>query len=53
MKMRNFLILFVLLFLFACTAGDFGAERERLYEMNSDKEICSQTPERCINGVSW
>ena len=50
--MRNFLILFIFLLLTSCAAGNFGERRERLYEMNSDKEICSQTPERCINGVS-
>jgi len=50
--MRNLLILFTVLFLAGCAAGNFGAKRERLYEMNSDKEICAKTPERCINGVS-
>lgn len=51
--MRSFLILFLLLFLTGCIAGNFGPERERLYEMNSDKEICEQMPERCIEGISW
>ncbi|MBP5399372.1 MAG: hypothetical protein J6Y53_03030 [Alphaproteobacteria bacterium] len=50
--MRNFFILFIFLFLLGCTAGNFGPKRDRLYEMNSDKEICAQSPERCINGVS-
>ena len=51
--MRNFLLFFVFLFLFGCTAGNFAPERERLHDVNSDKEICAKTPERCINGVSW
>ena len=53
-KIMNKLIIFIsLLLLSGCVAGDFGEERNRLYEMNSDKEICGKMPERCINGVSW
>lgn len=51
--MNKFLIMVSLLLLGGCVAGDFGPDRERLYEMNSDKEICAKTPERCINGVAW
>ena len=51
--MRKIFVLYILLLLSGCIAGDFGPERERLYDMNSDKEICEQTPEHCINGVSW
>ena len=35
-----------------CVAGDFAPTRNRLHEMNSDKEICEKQPERCISGVS-
>lgn len=51
--MNRFFVIFCLLLLGGCVAGDFGADRERLHSMNSDREICEKTPERCINGVSW
>lgn len=51
--MYKFVIIFSLLLLGGCVAGDFGADRERLYDMNSDKEVCTKAPERCINGVAW
>ncbi len=51
--MNKFLLLVSLLILAGCVAGDFGEKRQRLYEMNSDKEICDKYPERCISGVSW
>ena len=44
----NKLIIFIsLLLLSGCVAGDFGEERNRLYEMNSDKEIAP----KCRNAV--
>lgn len=51
--MNRFFVIFCLLLLGGCVAGDFGPERDRLYDMNSDKDICAKMPERCINGVSW
>ena len=51
--MNKLFIIFSLLILCGCVAGDFGEKRERLYDMNSDKEICAKYPERCISGVSW
>jgi len=51
--MKKTFILILLLLITACEAGNFGSKRERLYEMNSDKEICEKHPERCISGVSW
>lgn len=51
--MNKLLIILSLLILAGCVAGDFGPERDRLYDMNSDKEICAKMPERCIGGVSW
>ncbi|MBQ1612579.1 MAG: hypothetical protein II085_03800 [Alphaproteobacteria bacterium] len=51
--MNKFLVFISLLLLAGCVAGDFNEKRQRLYEMNSDKEICEKYPERCISGVSW
>ena len=36
-----------------CVAGELKEDRRRLYEMNSDKEICEKNPKRCIGGVAW
>ena len=51
--MNKLLIIVSILMLAGCIAGNFGEERERLYKINSDEDICAQYPERCINGVVW
>ena len=48
--MKKIVMTICLLALCGCVAGDFA--RNRLHEMNSDKEICEKQPERCISGVS-
>ena len=50
--MKKFVILTILLALCGCVAGEFTPNRNRLHEMNSDKDICSREPERCISGVA-
>lgn len=51
--MKKLIVLVSILLVAGCVAGDFGEKRERLYDMNSDKEICEKYPDRCISGVSW
>ena len=50
--MKKIVMTICLLALCGCVAGDFAPNRNRLHEMNSDKEICEKQPERCISGVS-
>lgn len=51
--MKNILILLILLGLSACVVGEFEDNRNRMHEMNRDKDVCDKNPERCISGVSW
>ncbi len=51
--MKKILLILVVFVIAGCTAGELKENRRRLYEMNSDKEICEKHPERCISGVSW
>ena len=51
--MKKLGILALMLVLGGCVAGEFESKRNRLHEMNSDKEICEKNPDRCINGVAW
>ena len=46
------MILAMLSILSSCVAGEFTPDRNRLHDMNSDKDICSREPERCISGVA-
>ncbi|MBR1648409.1 MAG: hypothetical protein IJ689_02290 [Alphaproteobacteria bacterium] len=45
-------LLVLISFLTGCIAGDFGQERERLYEMNSASEVCNLHPEHCTDSTS-
>jgi len=51
-RMKKIVMTICLLALCGCVAGDFAPKRNRVHEMNSDKEICEKQPERCISGVS-
>lgn len=50
---KIFLLIVMSVILYGCEVGNFSDKRNRLHEMNSDKEICEQHPERCVSGVSW
>ncbi len=50
--MKKIMTLVILLVLSGCVAGEFTPERNRLHDMNSDRDICSREPERCISGVA-
>ncbi len=51
--MKKVIMLICLLGLWGCVAGNFPEKRNRLHEMNSDKEICEKNPDRYISGVAW
>lgn len=42
--MKKIVMTICLLALCGCVAGDFAPNRNRLHEMNSDKEICESSP---------
>ncbi len=42
--MKKVIMLICLLGLWGCVAGNFPEKRNRLHEMNSDKEICEKIP---------
>ncbi len=50
--MKKIIMAVCLLALSGCVAGEFSSDRNRLHDMNSDKEICDNQPERCLSGVS-
>ena len=51
--MKKIILILMVFVIAGCAAGELKENRRRLYEMNSDKEICEKHPERCISGVSW
>ncbi len=50
--MKKVLVLLCLFALSGCVAGEFAPNRNRLHEMNSDRDICAREPERCVSGVA-
>ena len=54
--MKKFLLIALLLFLYACTvfeAGKVSDERKKLYEHNNNKEFCEKNPDKCVNNIPW
>ncbi len=50
--MKKIVLMITLLALCGCVAGEFTPQRNRLHDMNSDREICANHPERCVDGVA-
>lgn len=51
--MKKMMMILALCLLSSCVAGEFTEDRNRMHEINRDRDVCEKHPERCINGISW